>query len=580
MSKLTLSNMLGQPYFEHDFQPGPTIVLGPNSAGKSSIAVCLAAVTAQLANPLGLMSAQRKLYVTKGAAEGSAGLDDGRVLWTGQAIAEAGGAGPDTLPHAVGMVNFLASYRTAADAAKPWEALFLPEDPREILEPKWTFPKPQLDALVKQIEDEGGWDGALRNAQEEGRHAKREWRKYTNENWGKAKAKTWKPAKWREVLAEESEESLTAKLADVRDARQRLSNLRAVSADEIARARRYRDVIVPERTAELKEARLAETVAKDAMDDAQKAHGNAIGKANEARRAFREAKAARLAKPPAQCPSCGAGLEAKPGGDGDDEFQVVLWTPPEKSVEELDAAIAELADEGRAAVERQDRMEEAAKARRDAYSDAVQKVHQAEAALRNAQEQTAKADDAEGEGADEAEVERLRNEEIQIGEDLLAFKTKRAADRAAANVAHHEEVIAILGPTGARAGLMQQWMAKVRQTMASLCGLAGWLPVEVLRDYSIVSDGIAMPTCAENEQIKAQWLCQIGIAYVRREQCGWIVLDRADRLKYEDWEGLVRLVTALCHKAPHLRVVVCATDKGELAPTDWDVIQLEGRARG
>ena len=50
MSKLSLTNMLGHPYFEHDFQPGPTLVYGPNSAGKTSIALSLAAVTAQQAN--------------------------------------------------------------------------------------------------------------------------------------------------------------------------------------------------------------------------------------------------------------------------------------------------------------------------------------------------------------------------------------------------------------------------------------------------------------------------------------------------------------------------------------------------
>jgi len=576
MSKLSLTNMLGHPYFEHDFQPGPTLVYGPNSAGKTSIALSLAAVTAQQANPLHLPNQEKKLYVTKGSAEGTAALDDGRVIWTGDAISETGGEGAETLPHAVGLVDFCASHRNASDRARAWEALFLPEDPREILEPHWTHTKQQLDALVKQIETEGGWEGAFKDYQAQGRHAKREWKRYAGENYGKAKSKTWKPRKWREGLEEESEESLTAKLADIRDARNRLVAVQAVSAEEISRARHARDVVLPKLKTEreLIQARLH-------------AHGKKLGeltkdfrekeaRTRELKIDFQRAKDALKATPPHKCPHCDGGLELSNTGQG---TIIDPWTPPQESVEELEQAIKDLAAQGKEAVQRMELAKAAMDAKTKDYEGISQEMHNNAAESKVISEGVENADAKESAGVDEAEVERLRNMEEQANDDLLAFKTKRAADREAANVAHYEEICALLGPTGARAELMQEWMHKIRMTVAGLgASVAGWLPVEILRDYSVVSDGIPIRIAAKNEQTKAQWLCQIAIAYVKRDDCDWLILDEADRLKFEDWEGLVKLVRALCHKAPSLKVIVCATDKGDLVPAGWDVVALEGRA--
>ena len=132
----------------------------------------------------------------------------------------------------------------------------------------------------------------------------------------------------------------------------------------------------------------------------------------------------------------------------------------------------------------------------------------------------------------------------------------------------------ILGPSGARAQIMDGNMGSVRNTIAGLCTAAKWKPVQILSDYSLVSDQINIRVAAENERAKAQWLCQMAAAYVAEPKSRWLVLDRADVLLPEDWDGLTTLCTALCLKNPELHIVVCKSGDSTLAPDGWSTINL------
>ena len=122
---------------------------------------------------------------------------------------------------------------------------------------------------------------------------------------------------------------------------------------------------------------------------------------------------------------------------------------------------------------------------------------------------------------------------------------------------------------GARAAIMRESMDAVRGYMRKLGDAAGWKPVELLQDYSIVSNGSPLPLAAVNERLKAVWLCRIVCAILSRSMM--VVLDAADTLKGDHWRGMLDMLRVLSQDYPSMTVVVCATseDEGEELAPEW-----------
>ena len=563
--RLTIRSVLGCANFQADFEPGPTYVHGPNSSGKTSIATALAALTAWRGNPLSLPSADRKDYVAMGASEALASLDNGRVEWDGrQIISEEEGA-PDSHPHAVGLVDFTRPRQGVADRAACWEQLFLPESPREILEPHWKFPADQLDAIVDQIEKEG-WDRALSNAEGHRAAAKRRWGEIAGERHGARKAKTWTPPNWREELGGESEDSLQAAHTEAADARTRLISVRAVSEQEIERARLARDDLLPAATERL---RALGAVAQEARADLEEHRANASRARATTQKLldrFRDLKALVEAEAPHACPACDAELDLAGG-------KLVEWEAPSGvDVEAARAEMAEVREKGLASKAAFNGLGAKTAALEAAFDKARAAVGEKRGEINLIERQAEGADREAAEGPDQSAIEQLTVRIDEARRDLESWRLKRDADAAAANVAHYDEICKLLGPTGARSSTMRKRMGAVRQVIAGLCKGANWTEVEILQDYSVRSGGVAIRVAADNEKLRAQWLCQMAAAYLKRTE--WLVLDRADVLRFSEWDGLMKIVEFMVRALPHLRIVVCATGDGTECPAPWRKINL------
>ena len=132
-TELSISNLFCYAEATIDFEPGPTLITGKNSSGKTSLAYIIGALVSHSQNPAGLSAASAKAYVRDGSIEGSALLDG--VEWAPPGgLTIPIGAKPSAPPHAVGLVDFFKG-RTKNDRAKVWEGMFLPEDPESILRP-------------------------------------------------------------------------------------------------------------------------------------------------------------------------------------------------------------------------------------------------------------------------------------------------------------------------------------------------------------------------------------------------------------------------------------------------------------
>ena len=567
--KLTIDSVLGCEHFEDEFDPGPVYVHGPNSSGKTSIATALGALASWTPNPLALPSGEKKDYITIGRPEARAELDDGRVAWDGGAIEADPDAAPDSHPHAVGLIDFTRPRRSAADRAACWEELFLPASPREILEPHWTFPADQLDAIVKQIDSEG-WEKALANAEGHRAAAKRRWTEIAGERYGSSKAKTWTPPNWREELAGESEESLQARLTEAADARSRLIAMRAVSEEDIARARRVRDEELPAKETELRALGVAAQAARADLET----HRAKVSLAEKNLRtvwdAYQTLKTVLDATAPHACPSCEAPLEITEGARG---VEIVEWRAPEAA--EIEAARDGLDDtraKGVKAKSVRDELKAGLAALERAFESARAAVGEKRGEVNVLTRQAAGADDEASEGPDRSELEALNTKINEARDDVAAWRMKREADKESANVSHYDDIVKLLGPTGARASTMRKSMADVRSIVGALCKGANWTPVEILQDYSIRCGGVPVRVAAANEKLSAQWLCQIAAAYLKRTE--WLVLDRADTLKFDNWWGLMTIVDFIAKKLPHLRIVVCATGDGSECPAPWRRVNL------
>ena len=149
---------------------------------------------------------------------------------------------------------------------------------------------------------------------------------------------------------------------------------------------------------------------------------------------------------------------------------------------------------------------------------------------------------------------------------------KRQASDAANNVVHFDEICTLLGPQGARATIMKRGMSQVRNIITSLCNGAKWKMVEVLSDFGMVSGGVPVQLAARNEKLKVQWLCQIVAAIIAKSD--WIILDEADLLQAESWDGMLRVLSAVANKCPEKYILVCATGLEVEIPTSWARVTL------
>ena len=528
------------------------------------MATVLAALTTHNHNPLNLGASMMSSYLHGSAMEGSASL--GNVQWSPRAkgVSAPGDEKPLSTPPSVGLVDFVTTARKSTkERAKVWETMFLPPDPEAILRQHWTLDERQFQSVLDTIREKG-WDAAVSIYEERRRSAKRAWTDATGgETYGKGKAESWVPRGWRAALDAESVESIEKDLADLRANRDAIVEMAAISDSDIERAKQVRDVQIPECQAEIDKV----TLACSDVDGRIKEHVE-LSKANAAerdvlRQQYNELAEILVAKPPFRCPSCNLPIKILP-----DKTAAVKWEAPDVPPD-AERKLADISQKGRDLKAEDDTRQKQIQDLEASRGNLSRQKSLLQGNLEALNRQAADAYKQASEIPDQSVKHGLEQHIASKSDDLHAKKSKMEADRQLEEIAYADHVCQLLGPTGARNKMLQSAISSINGLIAKECETAGWLPIRIVADdYSMSSGDIAVQAAAKNEQMKAQWLCQIACAI--NTESVFVVLDGTDIVKGGDWHGFVEMVNDVAMQNPDKYFVVCATmtDPDEI-PHEW-----------
>lgn len=561
---LKIENILGHQALEVDLEPGCTLVTGKHSAGKTSLAQALACLASHKL-PGGLSAAEGKFYVYDGKVEGRAALGD--VVWSPpKPPAIPPGVLPIAPPHAVGIVDFTKSMNEKS-RAELWEGVFLPSDPASILRPKWTLPEKQLVAILDEI-DKRGWDKACQYYTDQRREAKRKWERTTKARYGSERAVNWRPDAWKPELEGESLENLQSVVSNAQDALRAITVQDAITQDRIDRGLEAQKELVGLKRSmdglnsdfnnlkkELLELQDKAKAERNRVAD----HSRAINKAME----LLEGK-----EPDLKCPECGAGLELIQAGMSAELKAHKPLTEAEKTDLETQASdlrgqravVEDIARKCEAQVkEARDQLVELSDQRKRVQSEIAGAERVAKDANLNVREASGQADQSKAENVLRA-----------AKEDLDAFEAMWSAKRDHEAIIELDNVIALLGPQGARSEWMSKRMDAVRAVLANVSKKTGWGDIGITDRYMPIFNSRSVVLCAHNERLKVQWALQIASAMLWPE-CQVCILDAAE-LRDDSMDGLITLCDAVAAKREGLHILTCITEME--TPEGWNTVAL------
>ena len=572
--RLTVSNVLGVSSADIAL-PGskPIGIIGPNAAGKSSIAAALAALLARDPNPLRL--GVTKSYMREGADYGEAALHEGPepvIQWilaekglrvTAQAPAQAAAA-------SVGLIDFVGR-QTPRTRTENWEAIFLPapETLQDLMAEslRETLPNPRMVDDVMETLREQGWEAVENVYKRKAVEAKRVWAAIAGEPYGKRKAPAWKPVGWRSELDGVTRLEAEQALQDAREAQQAIHVARAVSASqaEAARAAAERLPTLQERLGPVDERlRKAEQAAAAIRKELEGVRSE--GKQLRSRRDLHDADRPRR-DDGRSCPHCG---------------QRVVWDSARRTLlkAETDRDFARRESRWEARLKGMDDQLHALRAKAVTVQGRLRpvagtaegiKVERAELAAEiRSVELTAREarSPVRGEGDDERAAAAEQRVQDRIRDKELVAQAADAAD-ARRSVDAYAHVADTLGPRGIRARAMKEGLGKLAANLKAVRDRAGWPPTRLDATYAASFDGRATQLCSTSEQWRAQASLILAVALTLGD--GIAILDGADVL---DETGRLQLF-GLCDFLSETRglgAVVCATGEQGLFPEHWAAV--------
>ena len=582
MTTVTIENLFCYENAYIDLSVGPVLVTGKNSSGKTSFANILGCLAAHEANPAGLAVSSAKAYIRDGAVEGGASM--GAIEWRPPAgIVSAPGEKPTAPPHAVGLVNFLGG-RTKADRAKLWEGMFLPSDPEEVLAPRWqalNLSPQQLTAVLNVIRDDG-WDAAQKIYTGQRLAKRRRWEEITGERYGNKKAAEWTPEHWHPDLDGKSEDDMRTAVTEAQDAVRAVTVRQAVTQDQIDRAVHARDVLAPQVRAKIEELE-EDRKKQNLLDDIHQAeieesqvlerYRNARSKRADARNKAMALKR-RIEKvtveEPILCPHCSGPLSVGHGS-------VEVFSPRDtdaltKELKGLrkpyEAAIKAEREAGEIHAEANKKW----RALVDANSEISSKISKLNGQLSVHEREAKGADRKVSEMTGEAERSAAERERDNALQNMRAWQKNKDAQEAKDGYIELDEIVKLLSPTGARSEVMAKHMGAVRKGLQAITTWSGWKPITLTMQYEVTTGGRPVQLAAFNERQKCQWALQMVCGMITKG-CQWIVLDAADTLRDDSWDGLVTVVEKLAALRPEMTIVVCATST--VAPDGWQCVEID-----
>ena len=556
-----IENVLGIRNVDFTIPDGGVVeVVGPNAAGKTSLATCVQAVISRQTNPLGVSIADsRKVYLRDGDTDGNAALDydDDQIVWRpGNQSVTSGTDEPLTIPEAAGLVDFTVR-RSAKERAGLLQDVLLPP-PEQVMQAvedqlREHLPADDLRGALAMLKDRG-WEPTEAVFSERSREAKRQWQAISGRNYGSRIAADWRPDSWHADYDSMTVSQAEGAVTDARDAVSALHQVQAISLAEAEEAEAAR-ARIPELREKLEAAEGAFRSRNAEMNAVPLA--TAIDREATAKRVLAATRAA-ASESVAACPHCGEPLAVV--GD-----QIVVYSSDahEESIglaqEELGEAVREL------------------QAARSASADLAKSVADASQYLQIARTDLGVAEHAAGKSGviDDPERRAAIAEAEQAVEDARAVVPviQARADAAALQqtISRYESIARAIGPQGVRARMLAEGLGQINAGLDVLAEVTEWPRVRIAADGSVTLADRPLPLCSGSERWRAQACIQLTLAAITGAKM--VVLDRTDLLDGHNRASLVRGIHRVVERTG-LAVLLCSTGEPMDAPP-WPQLLIE-----
>ena len=504
------------------------LLCGKNGAGKTSIALAIAAAATGQAVPFDKLAKKDcAVMLHKGAKAGAVSLitEDGNttVAWP-KAEVSSEGRPPFSTPIATGLTDLLSmptkdalAYLISLLKADVKEAEFLAAFAKEEI-------SEETAKVVWKTIDAQGWDAALKRAKENGVKNKGEWERLTGKKHGSKKAETWLPAEWDDSLAKANEPDLEAAVAlarrDVEIALDKSAVSQAMFDQLDADASE-----LPGAKAAKEAAAISLTAAEDALKVAED-HLSANPSPDQAKEH--------------DCPHCAGAIHIAPAGGG--RYTVAKATKPSES--ERDKARKAHAHASGAMDNANGKLRDA----KQAHQSAVSRFDIAQRAR-------AKLDSLAGVQPVDTEqlIENARNTLSAAQKRLAVFQQRRDASKAAKLIADNQVIIGLLDETGLRLVKLTECLALFQSAHTDpLCQTLGMPPLTLTSEMDVRVGPLPYQILSASEQYRVKAVLQLAVA--KMENADIVILDGADIIEPSGRGKFLQLVQSI-----GIDAVVCMT---------------------
>lgn len=521
--KIRIRNLLGVKSADLTLpERGIALIAGLNHAGKSSLleAVRCAAQGSAVARGISTKKAAAAL-VHDGAEAGSATLDwttgSIRVAWPDNEATTKGEQIEIGSPLAIGAVRWMGlkvDERQREFAARCTEAAPTEADIREFLEEREDGDVTLAAALWARVEKDG-WDAAHSAAKEKATKLQGAWERLSDQRWGSAKAKVWRPAEVpadETYLPEEVDALVRAKREDV----EAIVSKGAVAESE-AEALRSTAGWLNKRKAALEEAQAAAWDADAAVEALLQ-------------RKPPDPRTERLY----ECPHCQGSVRLTRNAN----LAIILVKPPEgEAATEAERLAAEKAYAEWAAAF------EAAKAVATTKAGVVAECMAEAQASQKAKDRIKEIQAAAAGGAVPEETVQAARDALAAAEALKAALDKMLAARGIYNDwLACQPLIDALAPDGVRKRAALRGLETLNRELGQISGTGGWALVALDADLNLTLGGRMYGLLSESEQWRADATLMLALA--KREGAAFVTLDRLDVLERSCRPGAFRAVLA------------------------------------